>query len=213
MAAIYRTQVSFASDINFGSIAPRDYVTVTPWFRVDDPSATLDTPDSIANDLCKAFTDAGAGRWVRANVETTAKVYIHDPGSTEDGPPAAVKTLFAGTTLPSQGPREVAVCLSYYSGTNVKSRRGRLYLPMSVRDFAAELQGRPGTVTRTAAIELGKRLATAVGGPTCSWIVWSKKNQAAHGVSDIWVDDEWDTVRSRGLRGTTRTTAHLTEAP
>lgn len=213
MAAIYRTQVSFASDINFSSITPRDYVTVTPWFRVPDPSATLDTPDAIADNLVHAFTDTGSGRWVRANVETTAKVYIHDPGSTEDGPPVATKTLFPSTSLPSQGPREVAVCLSYYSVTNRPGRRGRLYLPMSVRDFAAELQSRPGTVTRNAAVELGKRLATAVGGPLCDWILWSKKDQTAHGVTDIWVDDEWDTVRSRGLRATTRTTAHLTEAP
>jgi hypothetical protein len=31
-----------------------------------------------------------------------------------------------------------------------------------------------------------------------------KKSQGA--VSDAWVDDEWDTVRSRGLRASSRVT-------
>jgi len=37
-----------------------------------------------------------------------------------------------------------------------------------------------------------------------NWVVFSRRNNASYGVSNIWADDEWDTVRTRGLRGTAR---------
>jgi hypothetical protein len=37
--------------------------------------------------------------------------------------------------------------------------------------------------------------------------VWSPTQQTGSGVTDFWVDDEWDIIRSRGLKGTTRQTA------
>jgi hypothetical protein len=50
------------------------------------------------------------------------------------------------------------------------------------------------------------RKVLQVGMPSqTNWVVYSpteKKSQG--GVTDIWVDDEWDTVRSRGLKSTTR---------
>ena len=43
-----------------------------------------------------------------------------------------------------------------------------------------------------------------------NWVVWSQKlRKSQGGVSDVWCDDEWDTVRSRGLKATTRTTAKV----
>jgi hypothetical protein len=37
-----------------------------------------------------------------------------------------------------------------------------------------------------------------------NWVVWSRKLKQANGVNHYWVDDEWDTVRSRGMRSTKR---------
>lgn len=37
-----------------------------------------------------------------------------------------------------------------------------------------------------------------------NWVIFSPTRNAMDGVSNYWVDDEWDIVRSRGLRGVTR---------
>jgi hypothetical protein len=38
------------------------------------------------------------------------------------------------------------------------------------------------------------------------WVLFSRKNAAAYDVTAVYVNDEWDIVRSRGLRETTRQT-------
>jgi hypothetical protein len=40
--------------------------------------------------------------------------------------------------------------------------------------------------------------------PSTFWVVYSRKTGGDAQVTNVWVDDEWDTVRSRGLRGTVR---------
>jgi hypothetical protein len=45
-----------------------------------------------------------------------------------------------------------------------------------------------------------------LGGVDVDWIVWSEKDKAAHKVTNWFVDDGWDVVRSRRLKATTRTT-------
>ena len=38
-----------------------------------------------------------------------------------------------------------------------------------------------------------------------NWCVASTVDKVGRDVTNAWVDDEWDVIRSRGLRGTTRT--------
>jgi hypothetical protein len=40
-------------------------------------------------------------------------------------------------------------------------------------------------------------------------VVYSRREKVARPVTNYWVDDEWDTVRSRGLRSSTRVTGTL----
>jgi hypothetical protein len=35
-------------------------------------------------------------------------------------------------------------------------------------------------------------------------VVWSRKKASAAQVTDWWVDNEWDTIRSRGLKADSR---------
>jgi hypothetical protein len=58
----------------------------------------------------------------------------------------------------------------------------------------------------TKVMALGPIFAN-LGGSDVDWIVWSRKNHTATKVQNYWVDDEWDTVRSRGLKRSTRQVA------
>jgi hypothetical protein len=61
------------------------------------------------------------------------------------------------------------------------------------------------SITRDAVGELPDILA-GIGGADVDWIVWSRKQKLAHQVTDWFVDDEWDVIRSRGFTPAQRTT-------
>ena len=107
-------------------------------------------------------------------------------------------------------PREVAMCLSYFSERNVPRRRGRVYVPIAALGMPASSVRPPGT-TLTKIGELAT-VFEELGGVDVDWVVWSRTDQVARPVTDWYVDDEWDTVRSRGLRPTTRVTGTTSEA-
>jgi hypothetical protein len=51
----------------------------------------------------------------------------------------------------------------------------------------------------------------ALGGVDVDWSVHSPTAGTTEKVEHYWCDDEWDTVRSRGLRATTRQQAATAE--
>jgi len=185
--AIYRVQVAFQLDTAF----PRDAMTINPHFFGDNPQAL---GDALKTNI-KAIASVGP------SMPFTIKVY-----DAQKPPPSyplyttTNGTGFVATTLP----REVALCLSYYSTNNRPSYRGRLYIPVALVGGALGL--RPTTTQQNNV--LGWRTALGAGLPSAhNWVVYSPKLQQSNGVSNVWVDDEWDTVRSRGLKPTTRVLA------
>jgi hypothetical protein len=42
-----------------------------------------------------------------------------------------------------------------------------------------------------------------------NFAVFSRKNNVSYTVTDFWVDDEWDVMRTRGTKPTTRQTAKI----
>ncbi len=159
-----------------------------------DPTAGTDW-QSIANSIRGVF-QARAKTPVGYGVEV--KVY-----DMADALPRPIKATAAWAASTSTGgidsPREVACCLSYYSERNLPRFRGRLYIgPFTDAGL------RPASSSHIAAV---KGLATGlagVGGPDVDWGLWSPTRGAFSKITNVWVDDEWDTVRSRGLRATTR---------
>lgn len=183
---IFRTQCAF----QYTSALPRDVMCVTPHYFGDSPQA-------LADALKANFIAA-----VNIGAATPFKIKVYDAQKAPPSYPLAEAsngTGFAAYNIP----REVAICLSYYSTWNRKSYRGRLYLPQ--KWVAGSIAERPtGT-------QIGNALAykTTFGGGLPAghnWVVYSKKLGQSFGVNQVWVDDEWDTVRMRGLRGTTRQT-------
>lgn len=184
--ATYRAQISFPHDTAF----PRDAVSINPHFTGDNPDALIDV---LVNNI-KAITEVGASR------SFTVKLY-----DAEKAPPNyPLETRVNGTGFSTSAkPREIALCLSYYSTWNRPRYRGRLYIPGQFISGSFDL--RPTGAQRQIALNWAQAFILNMP-PTHRWVVWSRIDRKAYGVSDFWVDDEWDIVRTRGMRGTTRTT-------
>jgi hypothetical protein len=100
----------------------------------------------------------------------------------------------------NSGPQEVALCLSFYSGRNLPRSRGRMYMGPF---FAGGMLGRPSATQQTALLDLASDLA-ALGGADVAWVIYSPTDNQYRGVTNAWVDNAWDTQRSRGLAPTSR---------
>lgn len=184
---IFKALISFPHDSAF----PRDEVAITPHFFGDD-----------AQGLANALKTNLIG-----NVGATVafKIKLYDAQKPPPSYPIATAEQTA-TAHTSTAPREVCLCLSYYSTWNRPSYRGRLYIPHLI--FAGSLGLRPTPAQRDAVLAF--RTVFTTGLPAShNWVVYSKKLGQSFGVTNTWCDDEWDIQRSRGLRGTARTLASV----
>lgn len=174
-----------------------DVVSNTLYF--DDHGIGTDA-QNLAGDLADIY--AANGVFMKGCDEVEVRFY--DMG--EPVPREIQGQATRAKTLAISGPREVALCLSFYSQRNVPRNRGRIYLGPSTNGTE-----RPSDAVMTAAITLAHSFAD-LGGTDVDWCVFSPTTLTAGGtlndafkpVSHVWVDDEWDTQRSRGLRATKR---------
>lgn len=187
--AIYKAQCAF----QYTSALPRDAMVVTPHYFGDNPQA-------LADALKANFIAA-----VNIGPSTPFTIKIYDAQKAPPSYPLATVTNGTGFVAYNQ-PREIAICLSYYSTWNRKSYRGRLYLPQLW--VAGSIVDRPTSTQRANALAYKTTFGTGLPSQH-NWVVYSKKLNQSFGVNNVWVDDEWDVVRSRGLRGTTRSTGTL----
>jgi len=183
--AIYRVQIQFPH----ASGLPRDTVTINPHYFGDSPQALADA----------LKTNLIANTHVTNIHPFVIKIY-----DAQKAPPSfPLATASNGTTPPaSAAVSELSLCLSYYSTWNRPRYRGRLYLPSRLIRAGAPVD-RPTSAEITNALSFGVTLGKSLP-PSHNWVVYSKANDASYGVTNYWVDDEWDIVRSRGLRGTVR---------
>jgi len=178
---------------------PRDDSVNVLYYDVTIP----DTHSGVAADIAGAYV-ALAPRINSAFNGITIKVY--DPGQ---GPPKDTYQ-YAFAPVGSQGPTEVALCLSYKSNDSgpAARRRGRIYLP-----FKNDTATRPGTFTVTDLLDFGDLLKAVGTANNTTWKVKSRIGSGTpaapsptyHTIHQISVDNEWDTQRRRGMRATSRT--------
>lgn len=186
--AHYRVSIAFQLD----SALPRDACAINPHYTGDNPSALAD--------VLKANLLAAAD--IGPTFPFTIKVY----DATKPPPNFPLYTTVNGTGFKGTGgPRELALCLSYYATVNRPRWRGRLYLPNAILGGTAPGL-RPNATQMNKALSFRSVLTTNL--PEGAYLeVWSKADNNGHQVTNFWVDDEWDIMRSRGLKGTTRVTA------
>lgn len=181
------------------SVLPRDAAVNTVFFN--DVGVTSD-PDNIAQDVAQLYSD---------NLGTSPKitVNVYEARATPPRSPEATHTIQPATIGPGNAyPREVALCLSFYGAHNRPRERGRIYIPLYLQQ-GTNLAARPSPGTRSRILAFATAPNSSfpdVGGADVEWCVYSRTTGQVHPVTAGWVDDEWDTVRSRGLRATTRDT-------
>jgi len=204
-------------ELNNDSLIPKDLVTNT-WHFVTPGSVAAAEPDITAN--LDAFYTA-IQTYLSASLTGTATAKYYD---LEDPEPRAPVATGAITFTPgsNQLPNEVAVCMSYQgpivSGQNQARRRGRLFLgPLSQTGFTgATGEFRPGSAMRSAICTAADALMSDTSLPGLVWALFSPSTagpppwsgatlaDAFVTITNGWVDDAADTVRSRGLSPTTR---------
>lgn len=185
---IMRVQLGFPYDSAF----PRDVITLTPHYEAQNATALTAV---LKQNLLDYNPTAGK--------PFTIKVY----DALKAPPSYPLHEESVGGSVPNAGgPREVAICLSYYAGVNRPTFRGRLFLPAWW--FGVSYPVRPSSTVQTDVLKFADVLTGNLPASTW-WSLFSRKNRSAAQVTDVWCDDEWDTVRSRGLKGTQRASKHL----
>lgn len=180
-----RVQIGFPLDTTL----PRDVVTINPHY-------TFDNPQALADALKTSLTSIGT---VAASTMFTIKVY-----DAKKAPPSYPLATATNGTTPSviSTPREVALCLSYYAGQNVPRKRGRVYIPYNF--ITGSLGARPTTTQMNFVLNNWGNALFKSRPAGALPIVYSRIDKVGWTMDHLWVDDEWDTVRSRGGRATQR---------
>lgn len=187
--ATYKVQVSAAVD----TILPRDRIVNT--FHLDDHGVTSD-PNGLAEDACGVFeTLYGSAREIA--------VRLYDTGDAPNYPVGEFVRQAGQAGAASSDPREVALCLSYYGERNLPRTRGRMYICVAACQNVSANGVRPNAFAGQQLLDLANGIA-GLGGPDVDWVWWSTINGDHGPVKHSYVDDEWDTVRKRGLRSSTR---------
>lgn len=133
----------------------------------------------------------------------------YDLPGTPPNYPTFESTFNLGTAPTSDTlPSEAALCLSFEGervpGEFQARKRGRVFIgPLR---STTNNDGRPATATKTALLNAGEAFYDAVDAITDAgeWSVWSTVDQVAYPIVRCWVDDAFDTQRSRGVPVTSK---------
>jgi hypothetical protein len=192
---LLRFQVAAQMD----STLPRDSLVNTLHFN--DQGFTSD-----ADDLCADLANIFQAGWYGNLCQIVVDAY---PIGAPPQYPVGHAEINMGLSPASSAPREVAVCLSYYSERNLPRQRGRIYLAVGGTSSFATTP-RPDTALRQKALDLAQDFSD-LGGIDVDWQAYSPTDGEGRNVTNAWVDDEWDTMRSRGLRASSRLMATVSE--
>jgi hypothetical protein len=193
--ALIEAQVAVALD----STLPRDRIISVLHFNAHDidPVAGIDY-NQLATDLDAIWRS----NWGRPAGTQEQQVTLYDLDDPKPRAPRAQVVTSKGAAPNSNLPREVALCLSFYSERNLPRNRGRIYLSPAARGLSS-LGARPSATNMSDALAMADAFS-GLGGVNIDWCVRSVMDNQFKKVTHAFVDDEWDTVRKRGLRKTTR---------
>jgi hypothetical protein len=193
---------------------------------------TLFDVEDIAGDLIQFYNGGVAGTEIAtflsnrvSRLANACEVRVYDLDEAE--PREAHVTTFqlspSGFATNAEFPGEVAIAASYYSGRNIPRQRGRIYIgPLSIFAAGSDDAGQVARPDPNLLNSIVDRMATlrdraGVG----SWSVWSRAKDATvnkdgspnparphslYVITDVWVDNEFDTQRRRGAKATSRIT-------
>lgn len=148
----------------------------------------------------------GSGTTFTEYIHRGITVKVYDMTDVKPRPERAVSvyTPTSWSTDAAFGPRQVALCLSYYSTRNLPRQRGRIFIGPLDTVYMTEV---PPSGLYNMILDLGHGLFD-IGGENVAHVVWSPTGDASHVVSDYWVNNAWDTMRSRLEKESSRVTLH-----
>lgn len=131
------------------------------------------------------------------------------PGTAPNYPYYESTFDLAGAQSGDPLPSEVALCLSFQgarvAGEPQARKRGRIFLgPLRT---SMNTSGRPTSASVGAILDAAEDLYDGIAAITtgAGWEVWSPANGTSEPIVEAWVDDAFDTQRSRGLAVTSKT--------
>lgn len=205
-------------ELNRDSLVPADK-SVNIWHFVTPGTVAAAAP-TVTTLLDTFYTDIETR--MSQTLTGTGAIKYYDLEDAEPRAPVATGAI-AFTPGVSAYPGEVAICLSFQgpvvSGFNQARRRGRLYIgPLASSTGAVDVADvRPGSATRTDICDAAEALMTDTTLPGLIWSVFSPSTagpppysgaalvDAFVTVTNGWVNDAFDTMRSRGAAPTART--------
>lgn len=209
--AIYRIQTSLQAD----SGLPRDQFVNS--IHVDYDGALPGIYDGWCNAVRTFYLAISTYLSpVIAQNGHTSKVYAI--AAPLESPPV-FSTTWSFVTTPSGTamPNEVASCLSYRAERNPlwerQSTYGRIYIgPVNTNTADTIPAGGsiPGVVFQSGVTNAASAMDDALTAAGATWVVYSKLHNLGSRVIEASMNNEWDTVRSRGFRATSRTVVPIT---
>lgn len=183
---------------------PEDMVVNSWAFRNDSIGGGAAGVLAAVNTVLSGFYVQLAGYLAPDVVSVEWRVY--DLGEAPPRTPNILETdPFAGGS-PTGLPAEVACCLSMKTADRTPRGRGRIFLgPLGTNAMDAQFGApRPTEAFRIAMTDAAEDVRTNAADLT--WVVISQMDAAAKVVTGGFIDDAFDTIRSRGHAPTTRTT-------
>lgn len=194
--------------------------TNTLYFRGNDPLTAEGTDISEILDRVQAYINAVRGQMPSTvfGASMTPVIVIY---RMSDVPPRL--PIFEGTDgsyTPSATqayPSDIAICLSfradYTSGTPRARKRGRIFIGPVIANAGTTVANQGVRITAaaiTAVLAGATALATQVGSPLW-WVQWSETDGTWNLITEAWVDNQFDTRRSRDRSTVTRTAQPITQ--
>jgi hypothetical protein len=194
---IYRAQVRVPGKTGL----PHDVFVNTFAFRNVQTGVPLANIASVLTAFYGFFDEFLAGTQA-AWTETELRIY--DLGQTPPRIPHIVDMPLTVTGGATPYPAEVACCLSYYAERNLPRNRGRIYIgPLSTAasTVTASRIGPTGAFM-DALLAAG---ANVIGSTEdVRWGVVSQRDGDFKQITNLWVDNAYDTQRRRGVEPTSR---------
>jgi hypothetical protein len=198
---IFKVQVVFKDASNL----PENVFINNWYFRNDE----IGSPEAPIKATLDAFytTPAANGFIIKAQMAShilpAFEYRIYDLGTPPPRTRVTVLALPGSSSVGGGLPGEVAVCSSFFAGTNVKRRRGRHYIgPLSAASTDGQGSPRPSNELKAAIVDRAKNVAQTTQNVT--WVVVSQVGAMANVVTAGWCDNAFDTQRRRGNQPSAR---------
>lgn len=205
-------------ELNRDTLIPEDLV-VNTWHFIT-PGSVADAAADLTVNIDAFYTSIGS--LLASSLTGTGTIKYYDMEDPEPRSPVATGSVVF-TTANNSLPGEVALVLSFQgplvSGANQSRRRGRLFIGPLGTAVAEASTGdvRPTASARNTLVTAAEALMDDTSLPGLIWTVFSPTTagpapwsegaleDAMTTVTNGWVNDAFDTMRSRGLRPSART--------